>query len=234
VNFSEFVMLCWFFCTIGNNLALFVFSVYDADGNGLLDAREGNIMNQEIYGKYYASSRDGQKLNAKMQELGREGVAKLFFKEFCKGHPELLKPAEDNISLIKRYTLGHRRWLRMQEFRKTLTRDKFTDIYTFIKTVQDKCGDTEDLFGAEKKLKRKEIMKRKKNMRQVSRSSDDVQSFQSFRGSEDGLGSEGSLREISDTASPGGAKMEKQKSSKPASKKGGKGGTEVLPIQDFD
>jgi hypothetical protein len=26
-----------------------------------LDAKEGNIMNQEIYGKYYASSRDGQR-----------------------------------------------------------------------------------------------------------------------------------------------------------------------------
>lgn len=46
-------------CT--NILALFVFSVYDTDGNGVLDAKEGNIMNQEIYGKYYASSKDGQR-----------------------------------------------------------------------------------------------------------------------------------------------------------------------------
>ena len=43
------------------SIGLFVFSIYDIDANGVIDSQEANIMNQEIYGKYYASSKDGQR-----------------------------------------------------------------------------------------------------------------------------------------------------------------------------
>jgi hypothetical protein len=168
-----------------------------------------------------------------MQELGRDGVAKLFFKEFCKGHPELLKPAEDNINLIKRYTLGHRRWLRMQEYRKALTRDKFTDILTFVKLVQDKCRDMEDLYGVEKRIKRKAILKRQSSGSKRSFASDEVQSFREI---DDGKSTESSIEKSDEKGKKAGKeKSDSKVISKPSrSKKGGKGAAEVLPIQDFE
>ena len=119
-----------------------------------------------------------------MQELGKGGVAKLFFQEYCRKHPSVLKPAVDNINLIKRYTIGHSRWTRMTEHRKLLTRDKFYDIYRCIKFIQDKCGDQNDLYRIEKRIERQSTFERQSSLKQAI--SDEVQSFHasSIEGSE--------------------------------------------------
>ena len=116
------------------------------------------------------------RLNARMQELGKEGVARLFFKEYCKGHPALLKPAEDNIDHIKSHTLGHSRWARMTAYRKVLTRDKFIDIFPFIKFIQEKAEDKNDTYGVIKRLNRQVIMRRKRSVK-AAMGTDDVQDF---------------------------------------------------------
>ena len=171
-----------------------------------------------------------------MQELGRDGVARLFFLEFCKGHPELLKPAEDNINLIKKYTLGYGRWTRMTEYRKTFTRDKFTHILPFIKFVQEKCGDTNDTYGVVKKLNRQESLKKKKSMKSLM--SDEVQSFDEGEDSESARTTSRTARTPASASTKSASKKSSEKektSTKPSSsKKGNKGGVEVLPIDDFD
>jgi hypothetical protein len=62
------------------------------DGNGMLNAEEADKMLRQIYGKYFEGSQNAQKLTKKVTELGRDGVAKLFFIEFCKRNPEVLEP----------------------------------------------------------------------------------------------------------------------------------------------
>jgi hypothetical protein len=165
-----------------------------------------------------------------MQALGRDGVAKLFFKEFCTGHPELLKPAWDNINLIKRYTLGFSRWTHMTEYRKVFTRDKFTDIFRFIKFLQEKCGDQNDTFGVVKKLNRQDIMKKRKSVK--SYMVDEVQSFDETESGEGGEGGKAKSAPPSDKSRNKGDKS----SSKPSgvADKTKKKGAEVLPIDDFD
>lgn len=185
INFRDFVVLIWFFCTIENNLALFVFSVYDTDGNGLLDPEEANVMNQDIYGKYYARSKEGQRLNAKMQELGKGGVARLFFKEFCRGkNSNLLKPAVNNINSIIKHTLGKTRWTRMSEYRKRLTRDRFMDVFEVIAMMQQECGDMSDSFNIDHIMQKRESSKKRRFIKAYTASS--IKSFEATEAEEAG------------------------------------------------
>ena len=180
-----------------------------------------------------------------MQELGRDGVARLFFNEFCKGHPEVLQPAWDNIGLIKRHTLGVSRWTRMTEYRKTFTRDKFIDIFRFIQLLQEKCGDRNDTFGVVKKINRQDIM----NKKFVKKSSVVVDEVQTFDDGNEGGDSSSSRRQSPSKASRAAAastdkakKHSDKPSLKPAAKAEKGGGhrkksvraEQVLPIDDFD
>jgi hypothetical protein len=165
MDFRHFVILMWYYCTITNNLHTLAFSVYDVDGNGMLNATEANEMLLQIYGKYFVGNTDAQMLTKKVTELGRDGVTKLFFIEFCKRNPEILQPAEKNINLLIRGSLGTNRWLRISEHRKILTKDKFVTIWELIAKIQEKAGDDSDLFNvsgavAERKAKEKKRLKK--------------------------------------------------------------------------
>lgn len=168
-----------------------------------------------------------------MQELGREGIARLFFKEYCKGHPELLKPAEDNILRIKSHTLGTARWKRMTAYRKVLTRDKFTDVFHFIKFIQEKAGDKNDTYNVVKRINRQDIMRRKRNAKTSSYGDDDVQNFDSVDMNSMSLDDDGSDIAESVSTAPAATKSKK----KPPKGKGGpnkKNSEHKVTIVDFD
>ena len=166
----------WYYCTVTNNLHTLIFTVYDMDGNGMLNAEEADKMLRQIYGKYFEGSQNAQKLTKKVTELGRDGVAKLFFIEFCKRNPEVLEPAQKNISLLIKGSLGKKRWQRMSEHRKYLTKDKFMTIWDLIVKIQEKAGDDSDLFNvrvavAERAVKEKKRLKKKYSSEYLQRES---------------------------------------------------------------
>lgn len=181
INFLEFVMLVWYYCTIGTNLHYLAFYVYDVDGNEVLEASEADQMLTQIYGKYYATDPNSQLLTRKVKELGKEGLSKLIFVEFCKRNKDILSPAYKYIGFLMKYTLGSSKWMRMVEHRKLLTRDKFFSVLDLIVRVQDKAGDDSDLFNIGPAIARRDAREKKRLRRHYSKqylksigSSDDI------------------------------------------------------------
>lgn len=168
MDFRHFVVLMWYYCTVSNNLHALAFSIYDVDGNGILDAQEAEIMLRHIYGKYFESSDSAHVLTRKIGELGRDGVTKLLFIEFCKRNPQVLEPAQKNINLLIKSSLGAKRWLRMSEHRKLLTKDKFVTIWDLIVKIQEKAGDDSDLFNVREAVAHRAVKEKKRLKKKYS------------------------------------------------------------------
>ena len=168
IDFRYFVILMWYYCTIANNLNALAFSVYDSDGNGVLSPSEANLMLQQIYGKYYFNDDNVIILSNKMKELGRDGVTKLFFVEFCKRNPAVLEPAKNNIDLLIRHSLGAKKWQRLSEHRKRMTKDKFKNILDIIVMIQEKAGDDSDLFNVRHEVAHRAIKEKKRLKKKYS------------------------------------------------------------------
>ena len=57
LDFREFVVSVWNYCTLNpKNLAIYTFSLFDLNDNGVLDIKEINKMVIEMYGKHYQDS----------------------------------------------------------------------------------------------------------------------------------------------------------------------------------
>jgi len=120
IDFREFVLVIWNYCTHLDNFALFVFEVYDFDGNGKLDHEEYDEMMEDLYGTKNPSAEAFQTLKKKIlrqKQLGNTGVSRHFFKEYCKFHPEVLKPAFRYQLTLKQRILPEKRWQRCKERR---------------------------------------------------------------------------------------------------------------------
>jgi len=125
INFREFVFIIWNYCTLGTDIALFAFDMYDFDGNQCLDAAEADILLKDIYGKYYVKSKNGQRLNEKIQQHGAHGVQRFYFKEFVVANPAVVAPCFEYQKRIVSRTLGSNEWGRLTQERVILTRGKY-------------------------------------------------------------------------------------------------------------
>jgi len=151
VTFRQFVLIIWNYCTLGSNMALFAFDLYDFDGNEMLDKDEADALLKDIYGKYYAKSRKGQKLNAKIQELGKEGVARLFWREFAVKNPAVIQPCFEYQKKIMKKCLGARFWHERTEHRVVLTKGKYVsanELSRLVKYMVDSRENTGSVDGA--------------------------------------------------------------------------------------
>ena len=122
INFREFFVGCWNYCTISAvALPIFCFDLYDHDCSGEVELKEILIMLSEIYGQ------DGFENNKTVKQLVAELTAEAKkvhknytaaniclriaeFDAFCKRHPLLLQPAHNVQTDLRKKVCGMRFW----------------------------------------------------------------------------------------------------------------------------
>ena len=97
-------------------------------------------MLKDIYGKYYATSTHGKKLNKKIQRLGKNGLARKQFETFAQENEELLEIPNKYLDQICARTLGKERWAKITDTRKEMNQNEFMDLYDFLTILNSKTG----------------------------------------------------------------------------------------------
>ena len=138
--FDCLLTVWWYVLPKSCDAALYAFSVYDADRSDTMDTEETNQMLKDIYGKYYATSEHGKKLNRKIQRLGKNGLAREQFEKFAEENEELLEIPNKYLSQICSRTLGKERWLKLTETRQQMNQNQFMDLYDFLTILNSKTG----------------------------------------------------------------------------------------------
>ena len=105
-----------------------------------MDTEETNVMLKDIYGKFYATSDHGKRLNRKIQRLGADGLARQQFEEFAKDNEELLEVPNKYLDQIRTRTLGQERWGKITEVRKKMNENQFMDIYDFLAILNSRTA----------------------------------------------------------------------------------------------
>ena len=83
LDFRDFVLTIWNYCTLDEDFALFVFAVYDFDGNKELDHEEAVQLMTDLYGSE-RKGEDFDELIARIQKqkrMGAFGVSQNYFKQ---------------------------------------------------------------------------------------------------------------------------------------------------------
>jgi Ca2+-binding EF-hand superfamily protein len=83
LDFRDFVITIWNYCTLEEDFGLFVFGVYDFDGNKELDHEEAVELMKDLYGSE-KKNEDFVELTArilKQKKMGAFGVQEYFFKQ---------------------------------------------------------------------------------------------------------------------------------------------------------
>lgn len=112
LSFRDFVLTLWNFCTLGDDLGLFVFGVYDFDGNKELDHEEATELMTDLHGSA-KSGRDFDELTARIlrqKKMGSYGVHEHYFKQYCEKHPGFLCPAAMMQASLKKKLIGDKWW----------------------------------------------------------------------------------------------------------------------------
>lgn len=82
LSFRDFVITIWNICTLVDDFSLFVFGVYDFDGNKELDHEEAAVLMKDLYGGEKTGP-DFDELTArilKQKKMGAFGVQEHYFK----------------------------------------------------------------------------------------------------------------------------------------------------------
>jgi hypothetical protein len=83
LDFRDFVITIWNYCTLADDFGLFVFGVYDFDGNKELDHEEAAELMMDLYGAEKKGG-DFDELTSrilKQKKMGACGVQEYFFKQ---------------------------------------------------------------------------------------------------------------------------------------------------------
>ena len=83
LDFRDFVLTIWNYCTLIDDFGLFVFAVYDFDGNKELDHEEAMELMSDLYGAE-KKGQDFDELIAridKQKKLGAFGVSENYFRQ---------------------------------------------------------------------------------------------------------------------------------------------------------
>lgn len=122
LNFRDFVVTIWNYCTLQEDFGLFVFGVYDFDGNEELDFDEATELMNDLYG-VGKKSEDFKELTSridKQRKLGAQGLKEFFFREYCINHPKFLAPAVKMQQTIKDKIIGKKWWTSAMDQRQEL------------------------------------------------------------------------------------------------------------------
>lgn len=157
LNFQEFVILLWNFCSLSEkNLAMFAFNLYDTNRNGIMSCDEASSMLRDLYGEYFFKSKVGQLLTKEMEDLkSNEGVALSFWCEFCHSNPAVLAIAKTRQRVMRDKVLGHNRWESIMATRTFLIGGTFMKLKDLLNVVahitgkRSKAYSDKTIFGLE-------------------------------------------------------------------------------------
>mmetsp|Transcript_6181 Transcript_6181/g.8445 ORF Transcript_6181/g.8445 Transcript_6181/m.8445 type:complete len:354 (-) Transcript_6181:37-1098(-) len=134
VDFREFVVALWNFCSYSlQNLAVFAFSLFDADGSNRLDLSEVRDLVQSVYGDKMG---DNKRIERILDSLDSDGSGEITIQEFLlynKQYPLLLYPAYSIQNHLRHKVIGERFWKRMEIRRETEFRRQ--NIFEIIEAV---------------------------------------------------------------------------------------------------
>ena len=146
VDFEEFVLAVWNFCTIeGADLVKFCFNLYDSDGGGTLDKDELKDMVQSILGEKV--DHDGKRATALMSglKLDENGEANIkAFKTFAKMTPEALEPCYVLQRRLRARIVGEAFWRSLARKRKAMIRGELEKSENKIKSL---AADAREVTG---------------------------------------------------------------------------------------
>jgi Ca2+-binding EF-hand superfamily protein len=114
LNFKEFVGNMWYFVVKDlQSVAEYTFDAYDIDGSGELTKTEITAMLEEVYGseaiqttvRLFIQDMDGRDQNKK--------ISKREFSAHCTDYPQLIYPAMEVQTALKRHIGGDKFWNRL-------------------------------------------------------------------------------------------------------------------------
>jgi Ca2+-binding EF-hand superfamily protein len=136
VDFKEFVMALWNYCTLGKaTLLLFAFDIYDRDTSGELTVDEIVQMLRDVYGSSFQSNAHASIILKRLHDLqvnSLSGVDIDTFRGFAGKHQALLYPAFEIQRVIQRRILGEEFWNLLSLRRIELSNGKYMPIGEFM------------------------------------------------------------------------------------------------------
>jgi serine/threonine-protein phosphatase 2B regulatory subunit len=135
LDFQEFVVSLWNYCTSGNLILMFfAFDLYDADDSGLIDANEMNQILQDIYGSNLATSSSAKLIQKKLHNLPDE-ITKNTFANFVRRHPAMMFPVFRLQGDMQERILGRKWWKKLTVRRNAVDEFQSLDLSTILKSV---------------------------------------------------------------------------------------------------
>jgi Ca2+-binding EF-hand superfamily protein len=149
ISFKEFVVGSWNYLTISSSsLPIFTFDLYDHDGSGVIELKEVMIMMRDLYGDQFESNESAKTIitelttaaKAETNDKSNVCLRSKGFQEFCKAHPELLKPASDFQGYLRKKICGRKFWLKLSKRRIDLPNGSDTKVSVWIQQRAETTG----------------------------------------------------------------------------------------------
>ncbi|CAE7457764.1 unnamed protein product [Symbiodinium microadriaticum] len=145
IDFHEFVLAVWDYCTLSrDNLALFAFSLYDADDSGMIDKKEMEKMLKDLYGNQYKDSPHAMALYNRLAEMQQKYIDEPFFVDFARTHPAMLYPATVLQIKLRERVLSEKFWADQLRKRNQRFKGKYVSIKQIIRSTGRKNSFDED------------------------------------------------------------------------------------------
>lgn len=130
VDFREFVLSLWNYCTLGNaTLDIFTFDLYDKDRSGVLSGPEIEVIIRDLYGKHYAENPKAKSILHELKQIEKHDTFNVEkFAEFAKYHQGLLFPAFQLQHMLQGKILGHSFWGKCSNRRIELSKGKYISL----------------------------------------------------------------------------------------------------------
>eukprot|EP01038_Epipyxis_sp_PR26KG_P009777 gene9777-13152_t len=145
VDFCEFVVSVWNYCTLGPaSLTTFTFDLYDSDGSGVLSVEEVDQILLDNYGANFDTNFHAKQISKSLHKISQNFDYETFLK-FSKSHKALLFPAFHIQSVLTRKILGSRFWSEQAAKRAKVSKGKYIPVVRFLDKVLKKKKNKEML-----------------------------------------------------------------------------------------
>lgn len=168
VDFREFVLSLWNYCTLGNaTLDIFTFDLYDKDRSGVLSNSEVEQMVIDLYGRNYQQNQKASSVIHELKQIEKHGTFNVGkFAEFAKYHQGMLFPAFQLQYMLQGKILGHSFWSKCSDRRIELSKGKYISLRELMEVHLHHNLEEELLSKTQgstnKKMTKKEEQERKK------------------------------------------------------------------------
>lgn len=133
LDFREFIIALWNFCSIGEYLPHFAFSLYDLDASGEITDKEIKQMLIDVYGKDYDKNHIAMDLyNNQIPKYAGKTIDINEFLGFVHNHDKLLFPAFEVVRKLQDCILGGKFWDKQTKDRKAFSHGHYMKVEEFL------------------------------------------------------------------------------------------------------